>query len=307
MKTLPKLKTIRINTLREFSLRLGIRLDVLEDAADHIDLHYYNFVKKRGEKERKIYDADHGLRKIHKRIEERILDRFDFPSSIQGGIKGGSLRANAQPHTGQINVGHFDIKNFFPSVKPSRIYNILTGLGCSPDVARLFTRLVTADGHLPQGFGTSTKVAALVLLNADKRITNFLKKYGMRHTIWVDDLAISGSYPIKKLSSAVRKILQQEGFRSHKEEIVYANQRQLVAGVVVNTKPSVRKEVRQEVEDTIFRCERVGIRSYLRETRQRMRVEDFIQKINGRLGNMLAIDGAKYSPLYERWRRIVTA
>lgn len=302
---LPKLKSIRINTLNELSKRLGIELGVLQDVAKHTNIHYEKFPKKIGKKERMLYEADHSLGEIHKRIEVRLLNRFEFPPSIQGGIKGRSPLTNAKPHVQRINVGHFDIKNFFPLVRPRKIYNTLHELGCSPDVAHLLARLVTADSHLPQGFSTSTKIAALVLLNTDKRLTNFFKKYGMKHTIWVDNLTVSGSYPIKKLTPAIRKILRQEGFESHKESFVYSNQRQLVTGIVVNNKPSVRKEKRREVERIIFNCEKLGVRKYLVENPQKLDINGFVRKVNGKLSNMLMIDAQKYLPLYQRWQKIV--
>lgn len=303
---LPKFNSIRINTLNELSKRLGIERGVLQDVAEHIDIHYEKFPKKIGKKERMLYEADHSLGEIHKRIEVRLLNRFEFPPSIQGGIKGRSLLTNAKPHVKRTNVGHFDIKNFFPSVRPSRIYNALNKLGCSPNVAHILARLVTADGHLPQGFRTSPKIAALVLLNADKRLASFLKKYGMRHTIWVDDLTISGSYPIKKLSSEIKNILQQEGFEVHKEEIIYSNKRQLVTSVVVNTKPSVQKERRQEVEKIIFNCEKLGLKNYLMSTECKLSIKSFTKGVNGKLSSMLAIDKEKYQPLYKRWQEIVS-
>ncbi len=303
---LPKLKDIKINTLKELSLRLGIELTVLQNVVKYINLHYEKFPKRIGKKERMLYKADHSLEEILKRIERRLLDRFDFPPSIQGGIKGRSPFTNAKPHAKKMNVGHFDIKNFFPSVRPRQVYNAFNKLGCSPDVAHLLTRLVTADGHLPQGFETSTKIAAFVLLNADKRLSIFLEKYGAKHTIWVDDITISGKYPIKKLSSGIRKILKQEGFESHKEEVTYLNQRQVVTGVVVNTKPSIRKEKREEVKKIIFKCRKFGIKNYLISIKQKPDITSFVRKINGSLSNMIAIDDKKYRPLYQEWQKIVS-
>lgn len=302
---LPKLKNIKINTLEELSLRLGIELDVLNDVTQHIDLHYEKFLKKIGSKERPLYEADHSLGGIHKRIEGRILDRFDFPPSMQGGIKGRSLLSNASPHVAKVNVGHFDIQNFFPSVRPSRIYRTFVKLGCAPHVSRLLTRLMTADNHLPQGFGTSTKVAALVLLVADRRLRNFLKMFGIKHTLWVDDLVVSGSYPIRKLSSGIKRILNQEGFAVHKEEITYSNKRQLVTGVVVNTKPSVQRERRKSVEATIYQCERFGVVNYIIRNRKGVTTRVFAKKVAGQLSNMLMIDREKYLPLYSRWQKLV--
>ncbi|MFA4873620.1 MAG: reverse transcriptase family protein [Patescibacteria group bacterium] len=304
---LPKLKDIKINSLRELSLRLGIELKVLQDVAEYINIHYEKFSKKMGEKVRMLYEADHSLEEIHRQIEKRILNRFDYPLSLQGGIKGRSRLTNAMPHVKKLNVGHFDIKSFFPSVRPSHVYCTFHKLGGAPDVAHLLTRLVTADNHLPQGFKTSTKVAALVLLDADRRLSHFLKKYGVVHNIWVDNLTVSGSYPIKKLVSGIRRILRQEGFESHKEKFVYSHERQAVLGVVVNVKPNVPKDMRKEVDGIVYKCEKFGVRSYLKVTKQNMRIKQFLRHVNGKLSSMLAVDKEKYRPLYERWQKVIAS
>lgn len=295
---------IEIKTTGHLASRLGVPLAVLEDLAAHSDLHYDKFDKQVGKKVRTLYMADASLTRIHKLIQKHLLDTFNYPLSLQGGIKQRSLSTNASPHTGKKNVGRFDIKNFFPSVRPKRVYNTFVALGCAPDVARMLTRLVTADNHIPQGFKTSPKIAALVLLSADRRLRPFLKKYGIRESVWVDDFILSGDYPIKKLAPAVRKIFQQEGFVSHKEDVMYANQRQIVTGAVVNAKVGVLKEMRKLVMAIVHGSEKFGVKEYYKHSvKEKTSLRKFIQQVDGQLSHMMALDKAKYTPLQARWRK----
>lgn len=307
MKKSPrKLSTISIKRPKELSLRLGIPLDILVSVSENMHLHCWSFEKKVGKKVRTLHNVSPELKGIQEKIDEEILDRFDYPESFQGGIKGGSLRANALPHSGKRNVGNFDLKNFFPSVKPSRVYKAFISLGSNPDVARLITRLVTADNCLPQGFLTSPKVAALVLLKMNKRLETLFSSYGAKHTFWIDDLTVSASFPIEKLKPIIKKIANQEGFIVHKDEDspTYNNKRQMVTGAVVNTIPSVPKERRNDIKKVVYLCEKGGIRAYWRDhIKPRASLKKFVESTRGKISSMIAID-PKYRSLADRWEAI---
>lgn len=303
-KATKKFDRIEIKTTAHLASRLGVPLSVLEDLTEHIDLHYDRFEKQVGKKVRTLYMADASLTRIHKLIQKHLFDTFNYPPSLQGGIKERSLATNASPHAGKKNVGRFDIKNFFPSVRPKRVYRTFVSLGCSPNVARMLTRLITADNHIPQGFKTSPKIAALVLLNTDRRLRPFLKKYGIRESVWVDDFILSGNYPIKKLAPAVRKIFQQEGFVSHKEDVMYANQRQVVTGAVVNSHVNVPKELRERVEKIVHGTEKYGAKEYYKHAvKEKTSLRKFLQSVDGDISHMMALNKEKYTTLQLRWRK----
>lgn len=302
-----KLSTINIKRPKELSLRLGIPLDILVSVSENMQLHCWSFEKKVGKKVRKLYNVSPELKGIHEKIDKEILDRFDYPKNFQGGIKGGSLRSNALPHSGKRNVGNFDLKNFFPSVKPSHIYKILVSLGSSPNVARLITRLATADGCLPQGFLTSPKIAGLVLLKMNRRLEQLFSSSGAKHTFWIDDLTVSASFPIEKLKPIIKRIAEQEGFIVHKDENspTYNNKRQMVTGAVVNTTPSVPREKRVATEKIVYLCEKQGIRTYWREhIKPRLALQKFVESTRGKISSMVAID-QKYKSLATRWGSLV--
>lgn len=306
-KTPRKLSSINIKRPRELSLRLSVPLNILVSVSENMQLHCWSFEKKVGKKVRTLHNVSPELKGIHEKIDKEILDRFDYPTNFQGGIKGGSLKSNALPHSGKRNIGNFDLKNFFPSVKPSHIYKVLVSLGSSPDVARLITRLVTADSCLPQGFITSPKVAGLVLLKMNKRLEKLFASHGARHTFWIDDLTVSASFPIEKLKPIIKKIAEQEGFIIHKDENTptYHNERQMVTGAVVNTKPSVPKEKRMATEKTVYLCEKQGIRAYWREyIKPTLGLQKFTESTRGKISSMIAID-PKYRSLAVRWEYLV--
>ena len=302
-----KLPHIKINRPIELAKRIGVPLEILEKVAADPKKHFHSWSAETRGKRRTFHQAEHDLEAIHDKLDKEILDRFDFPPEFQGAIKGRSLRSNALRHVGKKNIAGFDIKNYFPSVKPKKVYNTFVQLGCQPDVARLITRLVTADGCLPQGYKTSPKVAALVLLPVQRRIAGLTKGLKVSQSFWVDDLALSGSYPLRKLKPSIKKIFKQSGFTAHKDENfpVYRDTRQVVTGVVVNDKPSVKKEIREEVEKIVFLSEKNGLRQYKRQHTPNLGLVKLGQKVSGRISNMVSIDSEKYKDLQERWDAVL--
>lgn len=302
-----KLSDIRINRPKELAQRLGVPLPVLKKLASGMDLRYRSWTSEKNGKSRTFYQAEHDLEAVHQALNTEIFDRFDFPQEFQGAIKGRSLRTNALIHAGKKNIARFDIKKFFPSVSSGRVYATFVRLGCQPNVARLITRLITAEGRLPQGFKTSPKVAALVLLPVNERIKGLTRPLGVSPSFWVDDLSLSGAYPLRTLKPSVRKIFRQSGFTVHKDEDspTYNHERQVVTGVVVNTKPSIKKETRSEVEKIVFLAEKNGLRWYKRRHAPALGLMKIAQRVNGRIANMMAIDRDKYEPLQRRWYAVL--
>lgn len=305
--TLRKFPYIKINRPKELAKRLGIPLDVLKNVSEKLDTRYHSWTSQKNGKSRDFYRAEHDLEAIHEKMNTQIFDRFDFPPEFQGAIQGRSLRSNALLHSGKKNVSHFDIKRFFPSVSPKRVYATFVRLGCQPDVARLITRLVTAKGHLPQGFKTSPKVAALTLISVKERIVGLVSSVEVSPSFWVDDLALSGAYPLRKLKPSIRRIFRSAGFTVHKDQEppIYSHQRQVVTGVVVNDKPSVKKEVWQDVEKIVFLSQKNGLRWYKRKYAPTIGLVRLGQQVGGRIANMMAIDKEKYAPLQARWEKVL--
>ena len=109
---------------------------------------------------------------------------FIYPSIMQGGVSGKSPKSNAQIHTQQDLVLTLDIRDFFPSIRYSRIFDLFIGTGVSPEVSKVLTRITTYNYHLAQGFPTSSTLANLILAKILPRVTNLCEQYQITFTTY---------------------------------------------------------------------------------------------------------------------------
>jgi hypothetical protein len=200
-----------------------------------------------GGKERRIYDPDKHLRSALVPIK-CLLAEVPLPDAIVGGRTGGSLRRFAYPHVRQDVVIEIDITDFYPSTKHRWVYNVFADdLGCSPDVAGALTRLTTADGHLPQGFNTSTHLGNLLISKEVGDLASFIEGHGGAVTVWIDNIVISGPGYLTKFLHRIMEILGRTGYEFHEPRVMPSSGPQTVCGITVNSNLSKDKEYRQKI------------------------------------------------------------
>lgn len=322
MSKLKKYPYIKINTKKELAKRLGMPLAFLEETAKHAEIHYDKILKTKrkdtGEiKVREIFDGSYKLREIHNSIKENILERYAFPPNFVGGLKERNLILNATPHTSKRYVGSFDIKDFFPSIKPKQVFDAFRREGCTPQVADLLTRLVTIQQQVPQGFSTSTHVALLTLMPANKELENLFSKHGFVHTLWIDDLNISGRNDLKPFVSQIKAIFLKNGFtmygleNPHKATIKNSNQRQQVTNIIVNKKSNIAKEDFKSLRNIIHICKEYGVRNYrlkYKPTNKQGKVmthTEFVNHIKGKLSFGSSINKERFQKLTVSWAEAI--
>jgi hypothetical protein len=205
------------------------------------------------------------LKVVQTRINERYLQRIQVHFAAKGGIRGRTRLQNVLPHVGKLMVAKFDIENFFGNIKPGMVYDLFIRMGCSPEVARLLTRLTTFKGRVPQGAPTSTMIANLLAGYGGNhsffgRIENLATDHGGDVTIWVDDVTVSGTPRLRNLESTVGRIGRQCGLKLNSQKSVFLprNVRQKVTGYVVNDRPNVSKEERRRIRAQLHRCRVMG-------------------------------------------------
>jgi RNA-directed DNA polymerase len=163
-------------------------------------------------KQRRIDNPILITKEIQKRINRRLLRPLTLPGHICGGVKGKTLLDNIVPHLKARVIVTADIKSFFPTITTFQVYAIWSHLlGCSPEIARLLTRLTTFERRLPQGAPTSSTLANLVLFSYDQPIRSFCAKHGITYTTWIDDLIFSGTESRSVINVAV-SALRAGGF-----------------------------------------------------------------------------------------------
>jgi diphthamide synthase subunit DPH2 len=102
-----KRQFLKINTVKELSLQLGLPEAFLITTVDSIEACYRKFTDKdKKGKERIFYVANDNLKKVHQKIN-KLLDGLDYPINIQGGIAGRSIVTNASIHVGKKYVANY--------------------------------------------------------------------------------------------------------------------------------------------------------------------------------------------------------
>lgn len=168
-------------------------------------------------KAREVVNVKGLMRAVQTRMYRRVLLPKLQPSTFShGGVRGRSIKTNAQPHVNSVFALTADISNFYPSVHHSRVYRLFANeLGCSPDVARICTKIATYRHHLALGLITSPILADHILSRADRRIGGACAKHGLIYTRFVDDITVSAHFDIavSGFPKLIARILAEDGFK----------------------------------------------------------------------------------------------
>jgi RNA-directed DNA polymerase len=302
------------------------RLDWLADVkgltikqADAKLRHYVNvWIPRRCGKSRLLEAPKPQLKTIQRRILDEILDRIPPHDAAHGFRAKRSIVSYVQPHVGRRIVLHFDLRDFFASVSAARVQAIFRTAGYPREVARLLTGLCTTRTpddvktieprwrlrHLPQGAPTSPALANLAAYRLDLRLLALAQTLGANYTRYADDLAFSGGQRLeraaKRIQVLVAVIAAEEGFEMHFRKSRFMRQavRQQLAGVVVNVRPNLRREVYDELKAILHNCVRHGPAA-----QNRAGHADFRRHLRGRVAHVKMLHpsrGAKLQALFER-------
>lgn len=181
------------------------------------------------------------------------------PSLSHGFVRKRSIITNAMMHIGQKNVLNIDLEDFFDSFNFGRVRGFFIkneNFELEPHIATVIAQIACYDNKLPQGSPCSPVITNLITHALDIRLAALAEKYSCIYSRYADDLSFStreaifprqlmrldnGEYAAgKKLKSEIKRA----GFsiNDKKTRIQFKNSRQDVTGLVVNQKPSVKKE-----------------------------------------------------------------
>ncbi len=256
---------LNILSLKHLFLQIGISKEEINDVINNFDNHYRcDLLEQKKDdgtiKKRKIYKPDLLLRKILKSIDVYLLKKIKLPEAMHGARKSRSNITNANKHVNKDYVLNLDIKDFYPSISLKDVYNLFRRLNCSPVVAKCLSSLCSRDDHVPQGFNTSSSIGNLILREAIDRIQGLCDKHGLRLSVHVDDITISGNMNPHRLVKTIEKIIVECGFKikSGKTVCFTKLQQQKVTGVIVNTKINLDKKAFEELRFYLHVCKKYG-------------------------------------------------
>ena len=223
--------------------------------------HYREFrIRKASGGYRTIHAPKPSLRKCQRWVLDEILANVAVPDSCTGFVRGRSIRHNARPHVGHECVVNMDMKDFFPSIKWTRVRKLFRDLGYSRRVSFILSHMCTHRGRLPQGAPSSPAIANLVARGLDARLDGLAQSTNTHYSRYADDLTFSGDGQTATLIPLVGKIVKDEGFRVNrrKTRVMRRGQPQVVTGLSVNTKVSIPKKARRKIRQIVHHCERWG-------------------------------------------------
>lgn len=291
----------------------------------------YCWIAKPGGRIRLLEIPNWGLKRIQRKLLTGLLYRIPPHPAAHGFRPGRSIVTNAGPHCNKKIVLRFDLVDFFASVRAARVYHIFRTFGYPERISQLFTGLCTTalpidvwqsrpnpstDGsdhgtwkrlatrHLPQGAPTSPVIANLAAFRLDRRLSKLATVFGADYTRYADDLTFSGgddlARGLKRFVILVGKIALDEGFHLNhrKTRIMTCGGRQLVTGVVVNTKPNVQRAKYDQIKAILTNCIRHGPVS-----QNRTNHPEFQAHLFGRIAYLAAINprkGRKLRMLFDR-------
>ena len=164
---------------------------------------------------RTIANPPRDLKLFHKKLVGYFsqIKKTDFAF---GGVKGKCRRDVALIHIKNHHILKCDIKNCFPSISERIVVKELLDLSFSYKYARIFAKILTLEGTLPQGAPSSPVIANLILDNVDIQVTKKLPS-GAKYSRWIDDIIVS--FPkrfehnaIEEVSKNIENTIIRNGF-----------------------------------------------------------------------------------------------
>lgn len=177
----------------------------------------YSIAKRNSQERRIIAHPSKELKFIQRIIVSLLEKKLPIHSAAKAYTKGLSIKDNAQPHAKSKYLLKMDLKDFFPSIKPSLFFKECSTHGVELsqlDVEllegflfwkrRRATRLV-----LSIGAPSSPIVSNFILYRFDTVITEYCKKLGICYSRYADDLTFSTNEKgvLIKFPARVRKTL----------------------------------------------------------------------------------------------------
>lgn len=219
-----------VYSLNSLSLMLGVSPTLLVKlAASSNGLYREVLQKKKDNSVRVTFDAFQPLKKIQRRIVDRLLVHVVYPKYLHGGIRDVSFPrspfSNADPHLGAKSIALQDITNFFPSISRQKIKGIFSDFfRFEEKVSELLSFIVTKDGFVPQGASTSSYLANLVFWDVEPRLVDWINSRGFVYTRFADDITISSKTIVDdvkwaEIISKVTGMLASKGFKQKRSKL----------------------------------------------------------------------------------------
>lgn len=236
--------------------------------------HQFSIPKKSGG-QRTICAPNKGLKNIQTWLNIYFQAIYNSSSAATGFTIGKSVADNAKMHIGQNYIFNIDLKDFFPSIKESRVWNRLQlePFNLTEDVAQMVAGLCCmikfCDNDkpsyiLPQGAPTSPILTNAICDKLDRRLQGLAKRFGLRYSRYADDITFSSMHNVYQddgpFIAELQRLIKEQGFRINdsKTRLQKKGSRQEVTGLIVSDKINVTRKYVREIRQLLYMWEKYG-------------------------------------------------
>ena len=183
---------------------------------------------------RPIDIPDGGLKAVQSRIAN-LLGRITPPDWLYSPVKGRSYVDNAACHKEARAFWLLDIADYFPSCTANNVAHFFSRkLECPPDVTAILVHLTTWQQCLPQGSPCSPIIAYFSNLDLWGEIEQSVTQAGLKHSVYADDITISGQIIQKEVIWEIKKAVHKHGLNIKAEkELSLIDSPADITGVIV--------------------------------------------------------------------------
>lgn len=270
----------QIKNNQDLANYIGVKRGVLAYYAYYIDSTkaYTSFsIKKRSGGERTIDAPVRGLKELQRTILNKLSPEATFRHCVYGYIPGRGILQNSVVHVRQRWVLRVDIKDFFPSITTARVSGMFKNppFDMAPKAARALALISTKDGVLPQGSPLSPWITNVICKGLDYNLKRLASKHKCYYSRYADDLFFSTSNSLfptalaRKSDTESNVIIGEElkleilraGFLPNEEKtsLKPISQRQVVTGIVVNSRTNVPREYIKNIRAALYSWEKFGL------------------------------------------------
>lgn len=237
-------------TQRDLAQLLGTTKGKLETLIGEKDKYTRRRPQRIGSKDRMLALPVGKLRTVHERLKYH-LNKIKQPDYLFSPRKGRGQRDNAEHHAEQTQFLSLDIRQFYPSTTQEHIFRWAYHVaGLKSDVAGMLAKLVAIDGKMPFGSPVSPVLTTHVHRTMFDEIYELCQAKGLKMSLWVDDLVISGPFVKGDLLVWVRNIIRKNGLQTHKIRFRSSALPVSITGVPIKAKRVVApRALHQRIQD----------------------------------------------------------
>lgn len=222
-------------TQRDIALLVGETRDDLRRLVNYKDrfiVRRQTTPNKKGKVRDLAYPVDR-FRRVHEKLKFHF-NKIKQPSYLFSPRKNRGQRDNAALHLEQDQYLTLDLRQFYPSTTEVMVRRFFRDdLGMYDDVAGLLTHLCTVDGRVSFGSPFTPVLCTFIHRSMFDKIADICSARGLRYSLWVDDLTISGRFVPGEVLTQIREIIRAAGLKSHRVRYRSGNRPVFITGIGV--------------------------------------------------------------------------